>query len=275
MPLLKDLRAGPALPKTEIRYPSTGGLTITGLMCRPAGDGPFPVIAINHGGFDPASSVGGLVHLFAKLGYVAVASDYRGTGGSDGRPEMAAGEVDDVLALLEWVGRLPFADAGRTVMMGVSHGGKIALLAAAREPSIRAVLDLVGPTDTRAWWDYLMSDPDRSPNVRRLVDTLLAKVPELPFWDDSEWARRSPIRVADRIGCPTLLIYGAADDMVPLEQGVRMHEALRAAGKPSELIIDPEAGHYFDAAAWERIARPMIDFLNRGAGLPPLPETVR
>src|SRR5688500_5044526 len=35
----------------RVDYPS-GDLRITGQVCRPAGDGPFPLLVLNHGGFE-------------------------------------------------------------------------------------------------------------------------------------------------------------------------------------------------------------------------------
>ena len=67
-----------------IDYPSDG-LTITGVMQIPVGEGPFPVILMNHGffarsvyhsgdGTDRASP------YLAEHGYITIASDYRSWG---------------------------------------------------------------------------------------------------------------------------------------------------------------------------------------------------
>lgn len=72
-----------------ISYPSDG-LKITGLLGKPAGDGPFPWVIVHHGGFDPASSVASFAEFFVNRGFVALASDYRGCGVSTivgGTPE--------------------------------------------------------------------------------------------------------------------------------------------------------------------------------------------
>jgi YgiT-type zinc finger domain-containing protein len=70
-----------------IDYPSEE-LTITGVMQIPEGDGPFPVILLNHGffsrsvynsgdGTDRASA------FLAEHGYITLSSDYRSWGGSE------------------------------------------------------------------------------------------------------------------------------------------------------------------------------------------------
>lgn len=267
MGLLQRLRAGPPLPREDIRYRS-GDLTITGILCRPAGPGPHPVIAVNHGGFDPASSVAGLVHMFAKQGWIAVAGDWRGTGGSDGEHEMAAGEVDDALASVDFARSLPEADPDRCAMFGISHGGAIAMLAAARRPHLlRAVVDVVGPADMAGWWSYVLANKDALPNCRRLYERLIT-VRGLADWGPDEWARRSPERFAGQVRCPVHMIYAAKDDMVPAEQGRRLEAALRRAGHEPEHVVDAEAGHYLDAAAWERVTPGFLNHLNRAVGLP-------
>lgn len=50
-------------------------------------------------------------------------------------------------------------------------------------------------------------------------------------------------------GCPPLLlIHGAADTVVPVEETVEYHNSLKAAGVDSTLIVLPGAGHGWDAA---------------------------
>src|SRR4051794_19052046 len=67
----------PARDKEAIGYESDG-LKVTGLLSKPRGPGPFPLVVVNHGGYEPARSVAGFLDLFVTLGYVALAPDYRG-----------------------------------------------------------------------------------------------------------------------------------------------------------------------------------------------------
>src|SRR4029453_6602285 len=99
---------------TEVFYPS-GGLRIQAYLYRPEGDGPFPAVIYNHGSRNgregqsvPFEYVG---RLPTGAGYVALVSERRGYGRSDGitwpedvgrkhgrvvaRPDE---ETDDVLA---------------------------------------------------------------------------------------------------------------------------------------------------------------------------------
>ena len=84
-----------------IDYPSDG-LTITGVMQIPVGEGPFPVIVMNHGFFSRSvySSGDGTDRASAYLaqhGYITLASDYRSWGDSDiGESFFYSGLVIDV-----------------------------------------------------------------------------------------------------------------------------------------------------------------------------------
>ena len=42
---------------------------------------------------------------------------------------------------------------------------------------------------------------------------------------------------------PTLLVHGEQDTNVPVGESVRAHQALRAAGVPTELLLLPGEGH--------------------------------
>ena len=54
----------------------------------------------------------------------------------------------------------------------------------------------------------------------------------------------SPASHVDKIRVPILLIHGRDDTVVPLEQSRIMADALRKAGKPVELVVQPGADHW-------------------------------
>ncbi len=115
-----------------IDYPSDG-LNITGVLQIPKGDGPFPVIVMNHGfyarsvytsgdGTDRSSA------FLAEHGYITLASDYRSWGGSDvGESLFYSGLAIDVINLLNAIPSIPQADATRVGMWGHSMGGGVTM----------------------------------------------------------------------------------------------------------------------------------------------------
>ncbi|HRQ22344.1 MAG TPA: CocE/NonD family hydrolase, partial [Anaerolineales bacterium] len=70
-----------------ISYPSDG-LRITGVLNIPAGEGPFPVIVMNHGYYPRSQYSSGdgsqrAAEFLTRRGYLTISSDYRTWGGSD------------------------------------------------------------------------------------------------------------------------------------------------------------------------------------------------
>ena len=179
----------------------------------------------------------------------------------------AKGEVNDVLNAVKYARSFSYVDGQRVVMFGISHGGSIALLAAARDPEIKAVVDLVGPIDLTELYSYWVRTKDELP-VSKTLSGLWLHVGGTPDQVPDQWKLRSPIHVAGKIACPVLLVYGAKDDVVPPAQGEKMAAALKAAGnKDVTLIVDPEAGHGFDAKAFGRVGIGLVNFLNKRVGL--------
>jgi dipeptidyl aminopeptidase/acylaminoacyl peptidase len=263
-----DRAPAPDPPLEAITYPSDG-LRITGWLCKPDGPGPFPLVLVNHGGFELARTVGPLLGLFARLGYVAVASDYRGVGGSEGRRELAKGEVSDVLNAIVFARGFSYVDGRRVVMWGHSHGGCIALLAAARAPDIVAVVTIGAPVELAECYRHWVRTVERVPVLKPLIGVSL-HVGGTPNQVPDAWKLRSPLYVAGRIKCPVLMVQGGKDDAVPPAQARRMVAALQAAGnRDARLLFDAEAGHVLDAKAYERLGNQMINFLNEQVGLPP------
>jgi len=250
------------LHRASISY-SCDGLKLTGLLSKPTGEGPFPVVIVNHGGFDPASRVGGFLDLFSSRGYVALAPDYRGCGGSEGKHELAKGEVADVIGAIRYARTLPYADGNRVVLWGFSHGAALALLAASRDQSIRAVVAVQGPVEMADAWRHWVRNQDK-PGVKPLagLSTLVGGTPDqIP----EAWRERSALYVADKIKCPVLLVYSDddRDDAVPTDQGRRMEAALRASGNAqAELVLVAGANHGLDAKSWAALMPRILEFIQ-------------
>jgi len=212
----------------KVTYKS-GELTIVGQICRPAGDGPHPVLIANHGGFgglpdwdDP----NGFCVVAAKAGWALAESSYRGEDGSGGQVEVCLGEVDDVLTMLDVVRAQSYADPQRIAMLGVSHGGCITSKAVERGADIDLAIVIAGPTD----WNSLMPalkrsarDESMTPALRRVNQTLVSTV-EVAVGGTSEryperYAKRSPD--AEKIAQwdkPLLIMHGSDDTIVPVQQ---------------------------------------------------------
>ena len=75
--------------------------------------------------------------------------------------------------------------------------------------------------------------------------------------------KASPVSHASAAAPPVLLMHGAADDLVPPAQSIRLAEALRAAGAAVELELVPGATHFWNGASdLGGIVRRSVQFLR-------------
>ena len=221
------------LPEIEgvehVRLPGDG-VTLGGYLYKPeAGVAPHPALLLLHGFGRNAWTDRHLAELAANSGYKVLSLSLRGWLGSDGDNDQGGHQVDDVIAAIDWLRRLPSVDPGRIGLIGASMGGQVALLAAARRPAIRCVAALFPPTDLPGWYEA-------NPFVRPYLDDLA---------DAAGLAARSPINHATEIDVPVLMMHGDKDENVPLDQSLRMTETLRGLGKEAELLIVSGASHFF------------------------------
>jgi dienelactone hydrolase len=145
---------------SDVFYRS-GSLRIEAHLYKPEGDGPFPVVIYNHGSRDgherdsvPFRYVGSML---VRAGYVVLVPERRGYGKSDGmvwreetrnNPSRVVArlqaEAGDVLAAIDYLGTLPFADTKRMGIMGWSFGGIVTMFAASRSTAFSAAVDQAG-----------------------------------------------------------------------------------------------------------------------------------
>ena len=64
-----------------------------------------------------------------------------------------------------------------------------------------------------------------------------------PYEVGGVFDQRSPLRHADKVATPTLVIAGERDNTTPSSQAVQFHRALILNGVPSHLVLYPEEGH--------------------------------
>ena len=276
-----------------IDYPSDG-LTITGVMQIPNGDGPFPVIIMNHGFFSRSiySSGDGTDRssaFLAEHGYLTLAPDYRSWGDSDiGNSFFYSGLVIDVINLLNAVPSIPQADPARIGMWGHSMGGgvtmKVLTVIGGRtaqsgsegrvENTIKAavlystvsadMVDVINRWGMGCFGD--IADGEQiigcnSSDVISLALPLNAQEAYRFAASDAETLRKiSPIHHLDSVTAPVQLHYGTEDGKTlagtPPEWSVKLTQELRDAGKYAEMYQYEGQGHSF-------IGQPWFDFMIR------------
>jgi acetyl esterase/lipase len=138
----------------------------------------------------------------------------------------------DVSAAFQYIGehaREYGVDPQRLGVSGISAGGHLSLMLgtytdANTKHRPKAVVAYMPPVDLRG-----MAGPNDN-------------FPALDF-DSTLEAGISPIDYVSADDPPTLLVHGDADELVPIRNSERMHEALKAAGVETKFVVIPGAPH--------------------------------
>ncbi len=164
---------------------------------------------------------------FARQGYLAVTTQYRGAEGSEGKDEFGGADVADVLNLATLARAMPGADPKNLYVYGASRGGMMVYLSLRRGLAANAAVvhaaaaDLEGALVERPLlgkgWDEMIPDYHT-----RHAEVLRA---------------RSAVHWADEIDTPLLLLHGTDDWRVPVTDSLRVAERRQRAKKPYSLIV--------------------------------------
>ncbi len=154
----------PAKLFSVVRYTSPAGKLAAYLSPDPGDGKKHPAIVYAHGGFGGINGMAFGQEAFAPFrdaGFVLFCPSWRGENDNPGKYEMFFGEVDDAVASLEYLSRVPYVDPARIYMVGHSTGGTITLLTAESSPRLRASFSFGGAPDL-ARVDYGNTPFDRS-----------------------------------------------------------------------------------------------------------------
>lgn len=251
-----DSRPTPAGAEEEpVRFLSQGQ-PIVGMVHRPPsppGQRP-PVVVMCHGftgtKVEPHRLFVKAARALAREGIAALRFDFRGSGDSAGEFEemTLGGEVEDALAAVDFAR----AQVGSPVaLLGLSLGGAVAALAAARLPEVAALV-LWAPVAEPARLAQRMAAGfgDRPPPVWRGCFDFGGNLIGQGFVEDLP--RHEPLRAAAGYPGPVLLVHGTRDEAVPLSDSEAYLRAFPGADKTLHRVAD--ADHTFNRASWEHEA---------------------
>jgi dienelactone hydrolase len=140
----------PALREDVLMLPGPGGAGLETTLFRPPGDGPFPLVVVNHGKArgdprrQPRARYLSIAHELVQRGYAVALPMRRGFSRSGGIYEPHAcdsqangrEQADDIGAAIDALARRADLDASRVVVIGQSAGG-LATLALGTRPGER------------------------------------------------------------------------------------------------------------------------------------------
>jgi uncharacterized protein len=192
----------------------------------------------------------------SEIGWPCLRISYTGNGASEGRFEdcCLTKNVGDLQAVLDMV-----PDDARAVYAGHSMGGAAGVLTAARDMRISGLVSLAGMTRTAAFVERefgtvipgegCMWEDEKFPLSKKFID-------DLTHLGDT-------LAAAEAVLQPWLLIHGAADDLVPLEDGRNAYEA---ATCDKEWLEIAGGGHSFEESSYPTIIRAMDRWLTHHFG---------
>jgi dipeptidyl aminopeptidase/acylaminoacyl peptidase len=258
-PLLSNL---PGVTTTSIKYAARDGLTIEAFLTLPIGkvssDGPFPLVLMPHGGPSDRddASFDMLVNFLAHRGYAVLRPNFRGSAGyglefrKKGYGEFGGAMIDDIIDGTRFVIGGGIVDRNRICSMGGSYGGYAALMVALREPDlVKCVVSISGVTDPTALFGERLKLFDRDSSVMRFWENYIGS----RFRDKEEIVAASPVRSAQRIPVPVLLLHGTDDVNVPVSQSRHLKKQLKNHDRPVKYVEIEGADHYMNTTDARRV----------------------
>ena len=160
-------------------------------------------------------------------------------------------QENDIKAALEFIlNKSAEYQVSKThVLIGASAGGHLALLQAYKNSTVppKAVVSFFGPTDLAALYKEATDL-----YVQISLTALTGTTPQL---HSDTYRQSSPIQFVNSKSCPTLILHGDKDPMVPISQSQLLKAKLDHEGVANELVVYPGLGH-----GW--VGSPLTDSFN-------------
>jgi putative CocE/NonD family hydrolase len=133
---------------TKVRIPVRGEVSLIADVVTPRGSGRFPLVIMPTSWGSEITEYHGLADVLARDGYQVVTYVQRGFHQSGGQADFAGPPTQrDVSTVIDWAVRHTHGDEKHVGLFGTSYGAGISLLAAARDPRIKAVVATSGWAD--------------------------------------------------------------------------------------------------------------------------------
>lgn len=231
----------------DVSWNAPDGTLVEGIVVVPDGPGPHPLLVTVHGGPVHAWRERWGIQNTERHPYAGllaehgIATFYPNPRGSVGRGQeftrlvlgdMVGADVDDLISGIDHLASLGLVDPARVGVTGNSYGGLMSAWLAATSDRFAVAIASSPGTD-------LVSQHHLS-NIPAFDEIFVAGRVET---DVELYYSRSPLSRAHETTTPILITAGALDKTTPPSQAVELHQAIRRAGGPTELVIYPQQGH--------------------------------
>ena len=221
----------------------------------PDGEGPFPVVVMNHGhggGRQENGGFGKVADALAKEGILTIRMDFPGSG--DSKEPFTEGYLSNMIsdsnASLDYVLENYPADPDRLGIFGYSMGGRIALTIAGSVDNPYRAVALLAPSGNpggelmvpflggQAEYDRLYAEASGDKGYAEFL-TQWGQTQQLSkTWFD-ELLVSKPLDAIGNFKGDMLIVYGDKDVVVPAE----VNQAVAAAYPAAKVVVVPEADH--------------------------------
>jgi dipeptidyl aminopeptidase/acylaminoacyl peptidase len=198
-----------------------------------------------------------IADTLGRRGIAVLRFDDRGTGESGGNFAIASSAdfAEDVRNIVGWLRARDDIDPERVALLGHSEGGLIAPLVAASDARVAAIVLMAGPAQRgKEILDFQIRygidhDTTIAPAkrdsafkaARAAFDSTAGKSPWMRFFETHD-----PLATIRRVRQPVLIVQGATDQQVTVEQARVLSEELRRAGNTHvTLQVHPDRNHLF------------------------------
>jgi dienelactone hydrolase len=243
-----------------VTYPAADGVSVPAYLTLPPGSNGrgLPTVILPHGGPSARDEWGfdWIAQYLAHQGYAVLQPNYRGSAGFGDQWLRQNGftgwrtSIGDITAGARWLAQQGIGDPNRMAIVGWSYGGYAALQAGVAEPRLfRAIVAIAPVTDLQQ-----AKDDARDYTDARNVADYIGTGPHI--------REGSPLQNVGAIQAPVLLFHGDRDLNVRVVHSQHMDEALRGAGKRSELVLFPGLEHDLaDSGVRVQMLQRISDFL--------------
>lgn len=232
----------------QFSFPGWNGETVHGFVVYPVGfqrDRKYPIAFLIHGG--PQGSFNNHFHyrwnpqVYGGAGYGVVMIDFHGsTGYGQAFTDSIRGDwggkplIDLQLGLEAAIQRFPWLDGQRVCALGASYGGYMINWIAGQWPDrFRCLVNHDGLFDQRTM--YYVTEELWFPEWEQGG----------PYFENPDSHEKfNPSLYVKNWKTPMLVIHGAQDYRVPLEQGLATFTALQRRGIPSRFLYFPNENHW-------------------------------
>lgn len=239
-------------PVQMVQYKAGDGMEIPAVLTLPPGRAAknLPVVVLPHGGPSSRDYPGfdWWAQSLASRGYAVLQPNFRGSDGYGvafrraGHREWGGKMQSDLSDGLAYLAAQGIADPKRACIVGASYGGYAALAGVTLQQGLyRCAVAVAGVSDL-----MLMVNTDiRESGSDRTMKAALAE----EVGAKADLGAFSPVNFAAKADAPILLVHGKDDLVVPYKQSQIMETALRAAGKPVEMVTLPGEDHWLSRGA--------------------------